>query len=272
MGLVARCVRKGLGVEDRSPERLGTGSPFDETESGSLLLDVCAVSMRYGIIEALRRVSIQLSPGQLVAVLGSNGAGKSSLARIVAGLASPTEGTITYRGRDITHDGVQARVRGGLSLVPEGRGQLRNLTVRDNLALGMYHSSDRGALATRTDMALAMFPQLVPLLGRRAGVLSGGELQMLAIARALMAEPRLLVLDEPTMGLAPRIALDVKMVLKALRDRGMGILLLEQNAVIGLSLADYVYVFEHGEVAWEGGAEAAASRSELVSAYLGKVV
>lgn len=267
--------RQLFPAKDHSPSPGRRGSRAGEAQPGhegeqELLLDVRGVSMRYGLIEALRGVSMRLRRGQLVAVLGSNGAGKSSLARVIVGLSPPREGQIRYLGDDITRISVEKRVERGLCLVPEGRGQLRNLTVRENLGLGMYRAKRRSAQAERMEAVLALFPQLLPLLKRRAGVLSGGELQMLAIARALMGEPKLLLLDEPSMGLAPLIVKDIFSIIRQIRDEGTTILLVEQNASQALRLADRGYVLENGTIVMAERAQALLRDSRVRAAYLGE--
>lgn len=238
--------------------------------TGDILLKVEDVSVRYGVIEAVRHVSLRLHQGGVVAVLGANGAGKSSLGKVLAGLIACEQGSISYMGRDISRTRPEARVAFGLALVPEGRGLLGNLTVRENLILGLYAVwRGRSAKLARIEEILTLFPRLRPLLDRRAGVLSGGELQLVAIARAIMADPSLVIMDEPTMGLAPRAVAEVADVVSQLRTGGTGVLLLEQNATVGLATAEYVYVMDHGEVVWHGTSEEAAARSDIVNAYLG---
>jgi len=215
------------------------------------MLEVRDLALSYGRIRALQGVSLLVRPGEIVTLVGPNGAGKSSLLRTVAGLERPERGEVHYQGRRIDGQPVEALVRDGMILVPEGRATLRHLTVRENLVLGAYVRRDDGVAADR-DRVLQRFPPLAERLGQKAGTLSGGEQQMLAIGRALMARPRLLLLDEPSLGLAPLIVRSIFATIGELRDEGVTILLVEQNAKQALQLADRAYVLETGSVVLEG--------------------
>ena len=221
------------------------------TGAAAPMLEVRDLALSYGRIRALQGVSLLVRPGEIVTLVGPNGAGKSSLLRTVAGLERPERGEVHYQGRRIDGQPVEALVRDGMILVPEGRATLRHLTVRENLVLGAYVRRDDGVAADR-DRVLQRFPPLAERLGQKAGTLSGGEQQMLAIGRALMARPRLLLLDEPSLGLAPLIVRSIFATIGELRDEGVTILLVEQNAKQALQLADRAYVLETGSVVLEG--------------------
>jgi branched-chain amino acid transport system ATP-binding protein len=230
------------------------------------LLDVRDLALSYGPIRALQGVSLTVHGGEIVTLVGPNGAGKSSLLRTVMGLERPHAGTVSYRGQRIDGRPVEAIVREGIVLVPEGRATLRHLTVRENLRLGAYVRRD-GAIASDLDAVLRRFPRLAERLGQKAGTLSGGEQQMLAIGRALMARPRLLLLDEPSLGLAPLVVRSIFATIGELRGEGVTILLVEQNAKQALQLADRAYVLETGSVVLEGTDLLADER--VRAAYLG---
>jgi branched-chain amino acid transport system ATP-binding protein len=215
------------------------------------MLEVRDLALSYGRIRALQGVSLSVRPAEIVTLVGPNGAGKSSLLRTVAGLERPERGEVHYQGRRIDGRPVEALVREGMVLVPEGRATLRHLTVRENLVLGAYVRRDHG-VAADLDRVLERFPRLAERLGQKAGTLSGGEQQMLAIGRALMARPRLLLLDEPSLGLAPLVVRSIFATIGELRDEGVTILLVEQNAKQALQLADRAYVLETGSVVLEG--------------------
>ena len=222
--------------------------------------------LAYGRIRALQGVTLVVRAGEIVTLVGPNGAGKSSLLRTIAGVHRPDAGSVHALGRRIDGEPVEALVRQGIVLVPEGRATLRHLTVRENLVLGAYVRRD-GEIEADLARVLGRFPRLAERLGQKAGTLSGGEQQMLAIGRALMARPRLLLLDEPSLGLAPLVVASIFGTLRELRAEGVTILLVEQNARQALQLADHAYVLETGSIVLEGADLLADER--VRAAYLG---
>jgi branched-chain amino acid transport system ATP-binding protein len=230
------------------------------------LLGVHDLHLAYGRIRALQGVTLVVRAGEIVTLVGPNGAGKSSLLRTIAGVHRPDAGSVHAFGRRIDGEPVEALVRQGIVLVPEGRATLRHLTVRENLVLGAYVRRD-GEIEADLARVLGRFPRLAERLGQKAGTLSGGEQQMLAIGRALMARPRLLLLDEPSLGLAPLVVASIFGTLRELRAEGVTILLVEQNARQALQLADHAYVLETGSIVLEGADLLADER--VRAAYLG---
>ena len=234
--------------------------------AAALLLEVRDLHLAYGRIRALQGVTLVVRAGEIVTLVGPNGAGKSSLLRTIAGVHRPDAGSVHALGRRIDGEPVEALVRQGIVLVPEGRATLRHLTVRENLVLGAYVRRD-GEIEADLARVLGRFPRLAERLGQKAGTLSGGEQQMLAIGRALMARPRLLLLDEPSLGLAPLVVASIFGTLRELRAEGVTILLVEQNARQALQMADHAYVLETGSIVLEGADLLADER--VRAAYLG---
>jgi branched-chain amino acid transport system ATP-binding protein len=233
-----------------------------------MILKVEGLHVSYGKIAAVRDVSIEVGQGEIVALIGPNGAGKSTLLKTVAGLLRCGRGSIQFDGRPIANRPAAEVKRRGLALVLEGRSTLRQMTVHENLILGGYVRSDHGAIAADIDRMLDRFPVLRERLNQRAGTLSGGEQQMLVIARALISRPRLLMLDEPSLGLAPLVTAEIFKIVRELSDEDrMTILLVEQNANQALQLADRAYVLEMGKVVLEG--TELASDARVREAYLG---
>jgi branched-chain amino acid transport system ATP-binding protein len=236
-------------------------------------LSVSGLSVAYGAAEVLHEVSLDVHEGEIVSVIGANGAGKTTLLKTVAGVLRPSGGRILLDGTDIGGRPSYHVARAGVVLVPEGRGIFGDQSVRDNLLLGALarrHARDTGAIAADLERALSHFPALGDRLDRPAGSLSGGQQQMLAVARGLMARPRFLLLDEPSIGLAPQLVRDIFAVLHRLRAEGVTILLVEQMAAQALALADRAYVLEGGRVTLEGPAPAVARNPAVVHAYLGR--
>ncbi|HEY7676940.1 MAG TPA: ABC transporter ATP-binding protein [Candidatus Methylomirabilis sp.] len=234
------------------------------------MLSIENLVVRYGEIEALRGVSLEVRAGETVALVGANGAGKTSLLRAVSGLARPAAGAVRFADEAIHGLAAEEIVRRGLVHLPEGRAVLATLTVRENLALGAYLRRDAAGIRRDLDEVLARFPALAARLGQRAGSLSGGEQRMLGLSRALMARPRLLMLDEPSLALAPRLVAEVFRVLQALRTDGRTILLVEQNARQALRCADRAYVLEAGSIALDGPAAGLLQDPRVQAAYLGE--
>jgi len=233
----------------------------------SALLSIEGVGVAYDKAEAVRNVSLAVRPGQIVTVIGPNGAGKTTLLTAVIGLLRFT-GRIVFDGVDLSRLEVEERVERGLCLVPEKRELFAELTVSDNLRLGAYLRRDRGVTADLADV-FARFPRLSERRRQTAGTLSGGERQMLALGRALMMRPRLLMLDEPSLGLAPLIVREIFKAIASLREIGVSILLVEQNARAALQTADYGYILETGEIAGEGPAAELLADPALIATYLG---
>ena len=233
------------------------------------LLTVDNLSVFYGSIQALRSVSLRVEEGEVVTLIGANGAGKSTTLRAVSGLLQPKNGTITFDGRMIRDWPPHRIVGNGLVHVPEGRKIFANLTVDENLQLGGFSRKDRTALRSDRERALELFPRLRERLRQQAGTLSGGEQQMLAIARALVARPRLLMLDEPSLGLAPQLVRSIFQVIREINREGTTILLVEQNANMALHVAHRAYVIEVGEIRLEGPAAELAASDDIRKAYLG---
>ena len=232
------------------------------------MLEVKGLRGGYGAVEVLRGIDLEIRAGEIVAVLGSNGAGKSTLNNTVCGLLQASGGSITFDGRDITRERAADIVAAGLVQVPEGRRVFPDLSVRENLLLGSYR---RGRAHREKNMGrvLAVFPRLAGRLSQRAGTLSGGEQQMLAIGRGLMAEPRLLILDEPSLGLAPLLVEEMFALVARLNAEGLAILLVEQNVGQSLEVARRAYVLENGACAFHGTPAELLARPELKRAYLG---
>ncbi len=240
------------------------------SEHGSdIMLEARGLSVQYGAVSALNDVSIRVRKGQLVAILGANGAGKTTLLRAISGLVKPRAGTLALEGRDITGMPAEQRVRHGIAHVPEGRGMFPDLTVRENLLVGAYVRNDRRQIAEDCSAVLRTFPSLARRERQDSSTLSGGEQQMLAIGRALMARPHLLLADEVSLGLAPVITKQVFSELVKLRERGITLVVVEQNANLVLRIADYVYVLQHGRVVLEGVPADIAAAGGLAQAYLG---
>ena len=237
------------------------------------MLEIRDVVARYGAVEALRGVSLEVRQGELVCLLGANGAGKSTLLKSIVGLLPPTRGRVVFEGADITGRAPDAILRAGIALVPERRRVFGALTVRDNLLLGGYGLPRSGNFARQIEQGLEEMQRLFPVLrtraGQLAGTLSGGEQQMLAIGRALMGRPRLLLCDEPSLGLAPLVTQEIIRLLAQLPARGTTVLLVEQNARLALKIAGRAYVLETGTITLEGPARDLLENDELKAAYLG---
>jgi len=233
------------------------------------MLEVKDLHVSYGQVDAVRGVTLTLAPGQIVSVIGPNGAGKTTLLAAAMGLL-PSKGGLRFDGEDLHGMDVEARVERGLCLVPEKRELFGELTVLDNLMLGAFPRKLRGAaLKRQLDFVCERFPRLGERRAQRADTLSGGERQMLALGRALMSSPRLLMLDEPSLGLAPLIVQEILAFVRRLRDEGVSILLVEQNARAALDSSDHGYVLETGEIALSGASEQLAVDARVQATYLG---
>ena len=234
------------------------------------VLAVEGLHVHYGAIEALRGISLEVPAGEVVALIGANGAGKTTTLRAVSRMLRPSAGTIRFLGEDVTRLASHELVARGMAHAPEGRGIFLNLTVGENLALGAYLRRDRDGIARDEERALALFPILRERRGQVAGTLSGGEQQMLAVARALMSRPRLMLLDEPSLGLAPQVVERIFGVLREVNEGGVALLLVEQNAHKALQLAHRALVLETGAVAMRGTARELLASPEVRRAYLGE--
>jgi len=235
------------------------------------MLHIRDLNVHYGAIHALHGVSLEVNKGEIVTLIGSNGAGKSTTLRTISGLLRPTSGSITFEGDDLTTVPPHEIVRLGIAQSPEGRGIFANLSVDENLELGSYARprSQRAEIAADRERALGLFPRLRERLKQNAGTLSGGEQQMLAMARALLAKPRLLLLDEPSLGLAPQVVQTIFKIIREINAGGTTILLVEQNAHMALKVAHRAYVVQVGRIIMQGPAAELAANDEVRKAYLG---
>ena len=233
------------------------------------LLEVSNLTIHYGGIKAVRGISLTVGEGELVSLIGANGAGKSSTLGALGGLLKPVSGSLRYAGEDLLQLPAHARVGRGLALVPEGRGIFPRLTVLENLQMGAYSRHDRAGIQADLTRMLAMFPRLQERRVQLAGTLSGGEQQMVAIARALMSRPRLLLLDEPSMGLAPILIEQIFAIIRQIVADGTAVLLVEQNAAQALSRSDRAYILETVAVTREGPARELLADDAVRAAYLG---
>jgi branched-chain amino acid transport system ATP-binding protein len=232
------------------------------------MLKIRDLVVNYGHINALSGVSLDVEAGKLISIIGSNGAGKSTLLNTISGLVKPTAGTITFLGTALSKEPHRI-VRSGIAQVPEGRKIFAGLSVRENLTVGGFYIKGVKALKKKIEEMFELFPRLGERENQQAGTLSGGEQQMLAICRALMSDPKLLLLDEPSLGLAPLLVNDVFRLIKEICSMGITVLLVEQNAKKALSLCDHAYVFEHGVVTLSGSGEDLLCNEEINQAYLG---
>jgi branched-chain amino acid transport system ATP-binding protein len=228
------------------------------------------VSVSYGAIEALRGISMRVEQGEVVTLIGANGAGKTTTLRTITGLLEPREGSITFEGEEIGSKPTHKLVARGISMSPEGRGVFANLSVRENLQMGAYLQKNRSQIAGDLKKVFEMFPRLKERENQKAGTLSGGEQQMLAMGRALMSRPRLLLLDEPSLGLAPLVVHTIFEAIDSIRKEGTTILLVEQNAHAALHHSDRAYVLETGEITMEGNSKELANDPRIKEAYLGE--
>ncbi|MBO2536361.1 ABC transporter ATP-binding protein [Rummeliibacillus suwonensis] len=233
------------------------------------MLKVNSIDVFYGNIQALKGVSLEVNEGEIVTLIGANGAGKSTLLKTLSGLLKPKKGTIEYLGQSIAGKPAQSIVKAGISHVPEGRRVFANMTVEDNLDLGAYLRNDRAEIAKDKERVFNIFPILLERRKQLSGTLSGGEQQMLAMGRAIMAKPKLLLLDEPSMGLAPIMVKTIFNTIEEIRKEGTTILLVEQNAHMALSIADRAYVIETGKVVLSGTAKELQETEQVKAAYLG---
>ena len=228
------------------------------------------ISVSYGAIRALKGVSMHVEQGEVVTLIGANGAGKTTTLRTITGLLSPTEGRLLFEGQEISGKPTHQLVARGISMSPEGRGVFANLTVRENLQMGAYLKKNKAEIAHDLERGFRMFPRLKERESQKAGTLSGGEQQMLAMARALMSRPRLLLLDEPSLGLAPLVVHTIFEAIDEIRGEGTTILLVEQNAHAALKHSDRAYVLETGRIVMEGPSKELAADPRIKEAYLGE--
>ncbi|ADQ46179.1 ABC transporter related protein [Caldicellulosiruptor kronotskyensis 2002] len=233
------------------------------------MLKVNEIDVFYGAIQALFSVSLEVKKGEIVTLIGANGAGKSTLLKTISGLIRPRSGTILFEDIDITKKSSMEIVKLGISHVPEGRRVFPEMTVLENLELGAFLRKDKQAIKKDLELVFERFPRLYERKNQLAGTLSGGEQQMLAIGRSLMSRPKLLLLDEPSMGLAPILVTEIFKIIKEINSQGTTILLIEQNANMALSIADRAYVIETGKIVLSGEAKEIAANPEVKKAYLG---
>ncbi|NLF45718.1 MAG: ABC transporter ATP-binding protein [Syntrophomonadaceae bacterium] len=233
------------------------------------MLKCVDIEVYYGAIHALKKVSIEVEQGSIVTLIGANGAGKTTTLKTISGLLRPRQGSIIYKNSDLTKIAPEKIVEMGLSQVPEGRRVFASMTVLENLEMGAYLRKDKKAMADDMENVFHRFPRLLERRKQLAGTLSGGEQQMLAIGRALMARPQLMLMDEPSMGLAPLLVKEIFEIIKDINEKGTTILLVEQNAHMALSIAHKAYVIETGEIVLEGEAQTLMHSEEVKKAYLG---
>jgi branched-chain amino acid transport system ATP-binding protein len=234
------------------------------------LLSIRDLVVHYGVIRALSGISLDVPEGRIVALIGANGAGKSTTLRAISGLVRPTSGEVSFAGRSIAGLASHEIVALGVAQAPEGRGIFLNLTVRENLDLGAYLRRDRSGIEADREKAFSLFPILKERSNQVSGTLSGGEQQMLAVARALMSRPRLLLLDEPSLGLAPQVVDRIFQVIQEINEAGMSLLLVEQNANMALQVAHHAYVLETGSVVMQGSGRELLESPDVRKAYLGE--
>jgi len=224
----------------------------------------------YGGIEALKGISLEVPSGKIVTLVGANGAGKSTTLKSIVGLVKPKSGNIDYEGTDLTKLNTELMVKKGIALVPEGRKVFADLTVLENLKIGAYSRKDRIGIAEDLEKVYLLFPRLKERTWQLAGTLSGGEQQMLAIGRALMSRPKLIMMDEPSLGLAPIIVKELFGIIKKINEEGMTVLLIEQNANAALKIADIGYIMETGRITLQGAGKDLLNNEEIKKAYLGE--
>jgi branched-chain amino acid transport system ATP-binding protein len=234
------------------------------------LLSIRDLVVHYGVVRALSGISLEVPEGRIVALIGANGAGKSTTLRAISGLVRPTSGSVEFQGRSIAGLPSHQIVALGVAQAPEGRGIFLNLTVKENLDLGAYLRRDRAAVDADRERAYALFPILKERSDQVAGTLSGGEQQMLAVARALMSRPALLLLDEPSLGLAPQVVDRIFQVIQEINEAGVSLLLVEQNANMALQVAHHAYVLETGSIVMQGTGRELLASPEVRKAYLGE--
>ena len=227
------------------------------------------IDVYYGNIQALRGISLEVNEGEIVTLIGANGAGKSTLLKTISGLLKPKKGSIEYLGSNIDGKPAQSIVKAGISHVPEGRRVFANMTVEENLELGAYLRKDHDGIKKDLDHVYELFPRLLERRKQLSGTLSGGEQQMLAMGRALMSKPKLIILDEPSMGLAPLMVKNIFNIIEMVNKEGVTVLLVEQNANMALSVADRAYVLETGSIVLAGTAKELQESEEVKAAYLG---
>jgi branched-chain amino acid transport system ATP-binding protein len=234
-----------------------------------MLLEVNNLNVYYGAIHALQGISFNVAEGEIVTLIGANGAGKSTTLRTISGLLRPRQGHVTYKSSDITLMPAEQIVRLGISHVPEGRKIFSPLTVRENLEMGAYTREDKNEISATMERVFKHFPRLRERINQLGGTLSGGEQQMLATGRGLMSRPALLLMDEPSMGLSPILVEEIFKIIKEINEEGTSILLVEQNALMALSVANRAYVLETGRIVLSGNAKEVADNPQVKAAYLG---
>lgn len=239
------------------------------TEAHHPLLEVRNLQVAYGAIHAVKGLDLRIEPGELVALIGSNGAGKTTTLKTLAGLLHPASGQIQYDGKNLNNVAAHRRVAMGMALVPEGRGVFARLTVAENLLMGAYSRNEQQEITIDLERMYTLFPRLAERRGQLAGTLSGGEQQMVAMARALMSRPRLLMLDEPSMGLAPLMVQKIFETIRDIAALGMSILLVEQNARLALQATNRGYVMENGTITLSGASSELLGSDAVKRAYLG---
>jgi branched-chain amino acid transport system ATP-binding protein len=240
------------------------------TSNKPILLKISGLKVAYGGIQAVKGVDLEVREGELVTLIGSNGAGKTTTMKAITGGLTPLAGTVEYMGKNIAGRGAWDLVKEGLAMVPEGRGVFARMTITENLQMGAYTRSDKAEIAAGIEHAFATFPRLKERKDQLAGTMSGGEQQMLAMARALMSKPKLLLLDEPSMGLSPIMVAKIFEVVKEVSSQGVTVLLVEQNAKLALQAADRGYVMESGEITMSGDAKQMLNDPRVRAAYLGE--
>ena len=241
------------------------------TEQRTPILQVRDLRVSYGGIQAVKGINLEIYPGELVSLIGANGAGKSSTLNTLAGVVPHSGGNIDYAGKPIGHLPAYQRLRQGLALVPEGRGVFTRLTVAENLSIGAYTRRDHAAIEADQERIFSLLPRIKERLPQVAGTLSGGEQQMLAIGRALLSRPRLLLLDEPSMGLAPLVVETIFQVIHAITKEGMSVLLVEQNANLALEVSERAYVMDGGLISLSGTGKELLNDPKVRHAYLGEI-
>jgi branched-chain amino acid transport system ATP-binding protein len=233
------------------------------------MLKLSNVNVYYGAIHALRGINLQVNEGEIVTLVGANGAGKTTTLRAISGIEKPREGSVEYNGRELGKLDAPEIVKFGISHVPEGRRVFSKMSVMENLEMGAYTRKDKQEIKKDFEKVFALFPRLQERKNQMAGTLSGGEQQMLAIGRALMSRPKLLILDEPSMGLAPLVVKEIFSIIKNINNEGTTVLLVEQNANMALQVADRAYIIRNGEIEMEGRADELLQDERVKNAYLG---